>query len=233
MAARKSEPKVMDVSKPGKTAPSQTGRPTITGHGPMAKDPTVVDTAPKDETADPISESANEAAGSLTAATRKKIVPISDDVKPEADAETVKPAEPEAASGKKPEPADEPAADSLAEPADEETETAEKPADADAAGGASESGAVDAVAEQAQAKKQADKDAEAAIAKQQETQKLIENKKYFVPIGHDSTKKGGSRKALIVLVVLIVVAAGAYLAADAGVVKVNGFEVPYHIIGNK
>lgn len=53
MAAKKSDdkkkdPKVMDVSKPGKSAPSSTGRPIIVSHKPMAGDPMVKE-SDKDE----------------------------------------------------------------------------------------------------------------------------------------------------------------------------------------
>jgi len=219
--AKKSEPRVMDVSKPGRSKPSQTSRPIIVGHGPMAKDPTVVDDKLDNEpTAVP-----GEKPEITTAVSHKKITPLSDDEKPAEDDES----KDEEAKDEKDEPAAKPDEDDAEAKKSEDKEDKDEKSDSDA----SDSGAVDAIAEQAETKKQADKEAEAAIAKQQENQKLIETKKYFVPIGHDSTKKGGSQKALIVLLVLIVLAAGAYLAVDAGVVKVNGFEVPYHIVGNK
>jgi hypothetical protein len=91
-------------------------------------------------------------------------------------------------------------------------------------------GAVGAMANQAEAQKQAQKDAAAAATRQAEMEKAIETKKYFVPIGHDSTKSGGSKGALTALVIIVLLA-GAYLALDAGVIKVNSFKVPVHIVG--
>ena len=227
MPAKKSEPKIMDVSKPGKSAPPRTSRPVIVGHGPMAKDSTVVEEVKEPDTL-------NEPAVAPSTS-HKKIVPLGDSEKPaDAPAEEPKPDEVKPEEKQPDEVAAEPPKEESPKEEPPKEEPANEKSDEDKGeSDSSDSGAVDAMAEQAEAKKKADKEAEAAIAKQQEIQKLVDSKKYNVPIGHDSTKKGGSKVALILLLVILVLAAGAYLAADAGVVKVNGFDVPYHLIGDK
>lgn len=88
--------------------------------------------------------------------------------------------------------------------------------------GASDAAGVDELAKAAESKKLAAKEAEAQVKKDEELQKLIDSKKYAVPIGHDSsaTKKKTSLWLTIAALVIALLAAG-YLLVDAGVIKAD------------
>lgn len=90
---------------------------------------------------------------------------------------------------------------------------------------------VDALAGQAAQKQQDQKAAAEVAARNQAIEKMIENKQFYVPIGHTVTgKKSGGKGGLIVLLVLLLLLAGAYLAVDAGLIDI-GIQVPYRLIG--
>jgi len=73
----KSAPKVFDISKPGKSAPSSSSKPIIVSNRPILKDPMMVDEQPEDK------EDKEET--SPTAISHVKIVPLTpDDDKDEA-----------------------------------------------------------------------------------------------------------------------------------------------------
>jgi hypothetical protein len=331
MAARKTNPKVMDVSKPGKTKVTPTSRPVIVGRGRSVKDATVNESLPAEiadeSTSKRIKIGHHDLPNTTLVAphaapisqTKKKIMPLSEDEKSEhfgvdiktggavadspatagADADSAPEGKPDLlmpnikvdantepqteadvveASGSSP-------ADAVAKPFDlttsgdaagiaspaaddsdgdglinakkpaakvpaavtppaaavqqdepedtaPEGDTAEQPADGsdDNPGGASDSAAVGALADQVGNKKVADKAVEEASLKTAAVNEAIESKKYYVPIGKDNTKRRGNG-GLIILLVLLVLAAAAYLALDAGIVKIPGFDVPYDIIG--
>jgi hypothetical protein len=188
---------VMDVAKPGKSAPDSTGRPVIIGHKPLLKqDPMVNGDSNKDaeETAD------------------EKLAPLHGE-KVIAPPEDVPPKEETAEAPAQPAP----------EPAEEKPE--EKPQEETPVG--DDSAAVDAVAEQANAKKKDGEISEEDIKKQEALAKLVEEKKYFVPINVASRKRNARWSVVILILLLLFV--GAYLAADAGVVKAP-FKLPIHII---
>lgn len=102
----------------------------------------------------------------------------------------------------------------------EETSTPEEPVSDDSA-------VVDAVAEQAGAKKKDAELSEEEKKKQEAIAKLIEEKTYFVPI-KVASKKRNARWSVVILVLLLLLV-GAYLAADAGVISVP-FKLPIRII---
>lgn len=91
----------------------------------------------------------------------------------------------------------------------------------------SEAAAVDAVADATGRSKEEQKAAEEQAKRDAALQELIDSKKYVVPLAHDSTKKGSGSTAGIALFILILLAAGAYLAIDAKILKLN-VDLPYN-----
>jgi hypothetical protein len=80
-----------------------------------------------------------------------------------------------------------------------------------------EAAVVDAVAEQATANKtQQGELSPEEQKKQEEVTKLIENKKYFVPIGQVAKRR--NKRASLAILVLLVLLVGFYLAVDAGII---------------
>ncbi len=109
---------------------------------------------------------------------------------------------------------------------DEPTETTETPEEKEAK---EEAAVVDAVAGQADLGK---KNTQAKIdADEQEKlevlNKLITEKKYFVPIGQVAHRR--NQRALLVVVLLIVVLAGLYAAVDAELLDI-GVDLPFDLI---
>lgn len=187
MASSDSEDKkVMDVHKPGESAADASSRPVIVKHGSPLKDPMVKDDDKNETKAE--ADSATEAPAAIKTTAKKIIAPLPGnspkDKSVDANGEskdTAKPSEPE----KEEEPA------------------------APAASATSDSAAVDALAEQAGSKKQANKESEEELEKQQAVQKLIEEKKFFVPISNIHKKKNLLWASLALL--LVAAAAGGYL----------------------
>jgi hypothetical protein len=208
MATESKEPKeakIIDVAQPGKTAPAGTSRPIIVGHKMLQQDPMISE----DKTAAPESEKSEgkpAAEAAPTASSHNKVIAPLTESKPE-DKAAAKPEEPKSEEAKP-----------------EESKSEEpKPAEPDG------SAVVDAVAEQATAKKKQDQENEADKKRQAELEKLVEDKKYFVPIGqvrHRRNTRWG-----IALLLLLIVVAGAYLALDAGVVQAN-IKLPVDLIKN-
>ena len=91
----------------------------------------------------------------------------------------------------------------------------------------SDAAAVDAVADATGRSKEEQKAAEEQAKRDAALQELIDSKKYVVPLAHDSTKKGSGSTAGIALLILILLAAGAYLAIDAKILKLN-VDLPYN-----
>lgn len=93
-----------------------------------------------------------------------------------------------------------------------------------------DSAVIDAVADQAGANKKKDGELSAEEKKhQEEIQKLIEDKKYFVPI-NVASKKRNARWSVVILVLLLL-AAGGYLVVDAGLAG-KGIKLPVELIKN-
>lgn len=191
--------KTMDVATSGNNTPDTSARPVIVGHKPMVKDP-MVKLEDKEEitlTKQPEIEQAIH--------TTKTIQPL-----------TVTVDEPEKTETD-PEVAEQPVTPDTAETtanASTGTETQEESSEEPQGDSATsnESAEVDALAEQAEAANRAKGEPSEEQKKQQELfQKLIAEKKYFVPIGQ-VTRRRKNRQAAIVLVLLIVAAgAGFYL----------------------
>lgn len=238
----KKDDKVMDVAKPGTSAPDASARPVIVGHRTLLQDPMVTpaqtdEAAPEDKvvsktapTLKPINEAPKETdepkkETKVTVKTEK-----TDKVEKESSTptegqayviESIKPNfdEPKAVKAetdKKEEPAVTPASD-----AKNTEEKAEPPAKETATPQSDESdgAATEAVAAQAAAKKTTEKEDKEAIARQEVVQKLITDKTYNLPIGEAKHKRNMS--LVVLLVLLIGVAALVYLAIDAEVIKTS------------
>jgi hypothetical protein len=187
---------VDDVSKPGEATPSSTSRPIINDHRASINQADPMVTEHRPGTKSPI----------LANSERKIIAPLTDTEKAETTVATDKPAE-------------EATVESSA--SDKETKTEEKPAEQASEGAA----VVDAVADQA-----ADKRKQAEVDKkeqehQEELHKLIEEKTYNLPIG-EAKRKRNTRISTGMLILLLAIVVGAYLAIDAGLIKVN-IPLPY------
>ncbi len=186
--------KTMDVSRPGKAAPDSSSRPVIVTHRPMVQDPMVKD---KDESKEPEDETKKTMSYG-----NKVIAPLSE----ESNTEDSKTAVDETKTEVK-ETEDKP----------EETTKEEKPAtspedietkpSSDQTG--EEEAVVDATAEQVKTNKKPELSAEEK-KRQEAIQKLVNEKKYVLPIGQ-FTKRRNNRRAVLILVLVAVVA---FMAAD-------------------
>jgi hypothetical protein len=210
MAAPKDKKPVMDVSKPGKTPADATARPIISGHEIM-KDPMVNDEPAKMEgvTVDVKTSDEPQETVAVPPTSHKIIQPLSS---PEENQEETKE-----------EPAEKPAEESDAEPTPNEDEKKETPVTEDAV--------VDAVLDQVGDKKEETKESEEDRKRQEQVDKLIEEKKYFVPIAQER-KRRNNRLVLLVLGALLPVIVGLGVAADAGAIDL-GFKVPFDFIKDK
>lgn len=235
------EKKVFDVAKPGKSAPSSSSRPVITTHKIMVEDPMVAKTAPPVQepkksaakavppsTGEDTDAAAVESNEQLLSSKRITIMPISHDdeqTKPETkplvktdtvpEAKEQMPAEPAS-----PEPA--PLAETKQQPESPEN-TAGAPETSDVA-------AMDAVLEQVDAGKK-NQETDADKAKQEQLEKLIASKEYYLPIDEAKHIHAVERFLAIALLVSLLAAAGVYLAVDAGLIKAN-VNLPLDLIKN-
>lgn len=196
---------VMDVSKPGKTPAEPSGRPIIVKSGPMVPDPTLKTDNPAEMPAKDKSENTGVKRLGIT------INPLGGPRADEKSAskelkapEAEKPAEPE-----KPQ---------------EPEEKAENPAASDAA-------VVDAVADQANAKKVPAAQTEEEKKKAEAIEKMIESKQYFVKVRQPKSTKS-AKMALVLLLTIVLVFVGFDLAVDAGLLTVDFFTPPIDLIKN-
>ena len=218
---KSSDKSVFDVSKPGKSAPSATSRPIITGHGPMLKDPMVND---KQADEKPSEESPK------TKTTAKVIVPV--DTPEDEDKIEVSRSKP---ADKKP--ADENTEVETKPPEDSEvkSEETDKPAEAVATTGSVDTapqaeGLGSAAVDQA-LNKQPTGPTKEEIARQEQIEGLVEAETYFLPIGQVTRRRNNRRAVVVLLVVLLLALVGGYAALDAGLVDA-GFELPFDLIKN-
>ncbi len=246
-------PKVMDVAKPGKSAPATTSRPVIVTHRPMMQDPMVNAAVPA---ADPVPDATKPTEKPMVHGP-KIIVPLSSaDGLKQTDENTpaevfapestpapetpVLPAEPESKSPTMPpektppakelEPISEPETETPGPPQPKPSTDTPKPAEEEEKsddGDTDESGVVDAFAEQAAAKKEKTQTDAETQKRQEALNKLIEEKKYFVPVGQVSHRRH-TKWALLLLALLFLVAACTF-AIDAEVLDV-GIELPFDLI---
>lgn len=209
-APKKTEKQVMDVSKPGKTPADASARPIIVGHKMLVQDPMVTETAEKTEEAvtETVAEVETDEKPAVSPSSSKRIIaPLSTEEKSEdTESEKSSKAEPEAAVSEE---------SSAAETATQAT------SDNDAV-------VVDAVIDQVADKKKVDEQQEADERKKRETlEKLVADKKYFVPLGRSHHKSG---HGLVVLTVLLGAAfLGLVAAIDAGMLEA-GFTLPFDLI---
>lgn len=211
---KKSSKPVMDVSKPGKTAPSASSRPIIIGHQSV-QDATVNE----QPTAPEVKEEKVSRSGP------KVVMPISDDLKPDA----IESAAEEAGSeGEVPVPdgGDTAEPPEVTDDSQEEVTEVQPTEDVKETKAStttnSETAAVDAVAEQADAKKKELQASDEEKKRQKEFEKLIASRKYHVPIGERTRRKRRSR-GLVVLLLALLLIAGGYAAAD----KFTDLPLPY------
>ena len=222
--------KVFDVAKPGKTAAGASGRPLIVGHrtlmqDPMVKDSDDIDTPP---TAPEIDTEDKPSGGAPTSTLSSKIMkPSPTKVEP------VNAKEPETkveveTDGKPPseEPESEPAAEDTA-PAREEAKPAEENAEASAS---SDSATVNTVAGQVAKKQQDQKEQEAEIAKTAEIEKLIDDKKYYVPIGEKKRKRSMRHILLGIVLVLVLGFLLVNVLMEVGIIHIYNIQPPLKII---
>lgn len=216
MAAEKKKP-VMDVSKPGKSPADATTRPIITGHSIM-KDPMVTEETKPVEGVTPEEPEAEKIA--IPVSSHRVIQPIrsTDELPAE------KPVAPDDAQ------AEESAEEPEPEPKNADEPPAEEPAKK-AEPSVSDDAVVDAVLDQVGDKKEETKESEEERKRQELVDKLVEEKKYFVPIAQERSRRN-NRLAVIILGALLPVIVGLGLAADAGVINL-GFKVPFDFIKDK
>lgn len=205
--------KTMDVAAPGKQTPDTTARPIIVGHKPMIKDPMV-----KPEDTEEIVAAGEPKIEQVVHATKIIEPPQSAEVAEQAQPNTsdeVSGAEEVAPSA---ESAQEiaPAAENTPPTEEAPDETADQPADSTVE--SNESAEVDALAEQVDTGKKDKEPTEEDKKKQEQIQKLIAEKKYFVPIGQ-VTRRRKNRQAILILVLLIIAAGAGFYAYQKGYFK--------------
>ncbi len=216
----------MDVSKPGKTAPTASSRPVIVGHKPTVQDPMVnEDSMPPEAHKIDVKRTAPKVVAPLDSAKE-----LEDTKEPSVSEEA---SEPNVDTAEIPT-EDTPPVEQTQDNVVEET-TVQEGASAAASGGDSRStkaskdkgsSTVSAVADQASKgkDKKSDQKIEELEKRQAEIEKLIEDKKYFVHTAQATKKQRKTRWIAIILAFLLLV--GAYLAIDAQVIK-NDIQLPY------
>lgn len=246
--------KVIDIAKPGKTAADATARPVIIGHKPIVtQDPMVAaSSATLAEEADKLSDSKMpdlETAPLVEPLPSKKKASAGEKViKPftetkDADAIAVKvvskpataqkPEEPKAqapsVTEEPAEPPDSAPKTEVAPPAEKSLEAETKESDGEEAATGSDSAAVDSLAGAAAAKREEAKKQEEKDARQKALQKLVQDKKYYLPIREKRAGRSATKILTIVLIIVILGALAADLAVDAGLIKTS-FKPPINLI---
>lgn len=218
---KSSSKKIIDVSHPGKTPPSSSGKPVIVTNRPILQDPMVVTDAPQEE---------QPGAPPVTAPTtaRIKITPLTDDSS-EKDTPAEKPSkektiaqlaeEAEKRSAEKAAPTPEPPAPEAqpekAEPSKEEPASLDAP-----------------LPDKKKPAKTDEDEAEAKKKREAELEKLVENKKYYLSI--NSVEKRRTKRAITIGVVLCLLLGAVWLdvALDAGILKLQGVKPLTHFFSN-
>lgn len=202
--------KVMDVSTKS-SAPSETSRPVIVTKRQIVQDPMMK----------PATTDSSEASGDpekkpqKMASTGKTLQPLgvlADDKNAESD-DVPKDQAVEAEVDQE-EPTTDDAKTKNTASEDDETKKAKE-----------EAAIVDAVANQAGGKKKTEDEIKTDSAKQEAIAKLIEDKKYFLPIG-EITKRKQHRQLVVVAAFIIVAVVGGYVALDMELVE-SPVELPF------
>jgi hypothetical protein len=147
-----------------------------------------------------------------TESTDSTSAPVSDKAAKESSNDTVKEVESEES---KPE----------VEPENKENTEAE----ADNTAEVSDAASVDALAEAGEKKKTEQKELEEQQKRDAALQELIDSKKYFVPLSHDSGSRHRHGHGWLAVLALIFLLAAAYFIVDAGLIDI-GFDVPFDVL---
>lgn len=187
--------KTFDVSGPDKTPASATSRPIIVKHGSMAqRDPMVVEeAAEKPKTSEP---------AKATVAHELKLDPAESE-KAETEADEA------------------PESDQSAEVPTEESPEPEQPAESEESSENSGTGAVDALANEVDAKQADKKEKRELEERNAELEKSIAAKEFFVPIGAARRRRSEQRVILAFLLIILLSIAGLNMAIDAEVLDVG------------
>jgi hypothetical protein len=206
----KTENKFFDVAKPGQSSPTSTARPVIVGHKPQVEDPmmtrkvpVVSDEQTQDTPADetPSGAPAGDTPTMPSSFDRVDIKPVS----PELQATMVEPEEePKEELPKPVQPAVLPESTSESSVKDSITEAAKTD---------TQSPAMRKLEEEKEAKEEA--------ARQEAIEKMIAEKKYFVPVGKAKRRRGFKRFLIFLFVILVLGLVGANFAIDAGLIETD------------
>lgn len=212
--AKKPEAQIMDVSKPGKSPAEPSARPVIVGHRSLVQDPMVTSTeASKPDK----SESEEETKPTSPSSGKKVIVPLGEQAAKPNKADQSAREEPNNAS------------DSAERTASADEETKEQAGAEESTEAVSDAAVVDSVIEQVNTGTKREEELKAAEErkKTEAIEKLITEKKYFVPIGKDSRSsiKGMWVPAVVLLLTLLVIVG----AIDAEILK-TGFSLPFDFL---
>ena len=192
---------VFDVAKPGKTAPSSSSKPIIVTNRPVLKDPMVVEDDAAPDSEKPVE---SEQALAVPSVSKVKLAPLSEDMKA---AESAK-----------------------ADAKEQETDKAEGSAATDDV--TQEPDLDDGEGTSDDAKKQAPETDEAAERKASERQaeldKLIESRKYFLPINQVERRRSKHYAVVGFIVIVILGLAWVDIALDAGLITLPGVKAPTH-----
>lgn len=216
---KKSGGRHMDVSHPGTSSPSDTSKPVIVGNRPILKDPMVVEvTDNKDENS--AKTSTKETV--LQPSSAPELMPEAAD-KPVTELE-VDEKKLEAEKSAPPVPVEE---TPPPEPTEEEkpTENEDKPAPADDLAATPE--------DKQKTPGELDAATDAENAKRDESiQKLIDSKKYYLPINSVEQRRSKRFVAAGVLISLLLMAAWINIALDAGLIELDGVKPLTHFFSN-
>jgi hypothetical protein len=211
--------RIMDVARPGKTAASATARPIIVGHGPIIKDPMVQPSVDSEEAAaTPKKDYVNE-----TVASKLVVQP------PKANADIQKADDDKSSASAEPENANNVAKDQAATETDPGPD--EQPqAEASAIEAHEEEAIVDAVASQAVKDKKGEQQAKEETERLAAQQKLIDDKKYFLPISRATRRRNA--RAWIALLILLLMTGAVYVLLDAKIIQ-NNLPLPFELFKEK
>lgn len=194
-----------DVAHPDTSAPSDTSKPIITQR-PIIKDPMMVGKAAGPET---------EKEDTLPVKRSAKVAPLKDDKDEKSSDDDDRKQDESDTADDKPE----------SSPEKHDTgkaDTDETPADDDKTGdsGKKSKPAEDKAAAKARAEQEARSD------------KLVENKQYFLPINAAEHRRSARFAAVGIILALVLAAAWVDIALDAGLIHINGIEPVTHLFSN-
>ena len=206
--------KVMDVAKPGTSTPDIGSKPMVIGHKSMASDPMVAQTKSV--------ELPKEEAPQLTEATKVTITPPNNDLKADDNAENIE------EKSKITEPVETETQPEESEKGKEQEVKEESQPDADKDKAAENKEEDDKKTPEAKKAEEDKAAADKALEQEEHLQKLIEEKKYFVPI--KQAKNTSARTFLVSFVIVAIIGVIIVVALiDAGVLDL-GIKLPFNIL---